>query len=199
MIKTTVTIPCKDGTVDINLFDINNIGPFLLANKKNSFGTNIFAIKATDGITTQKARPIRQHELLNGAWIQEQASQATNQKNTEWNSTFDCLAETAPVQTWSPLFAAVCAAELECATEEISRLHWDKSNMQIDNLNRHSTDSKALFVHAERPKKSSSQKRISMETAHKSCISPKEQLIDGQLSLSPPKRHGSMQQSKTRI
>jgi hypothetical protein len=57
--------------------------------------------------------------------------------------------ETAPAQTWSPLFAAICAAKLKCATEETSHSCCDKMNKQSDDPNRHFTDSKALFACAE--------------------------------------------------
>jgi hypothetical protein len=56
-INTTLQIQHDDKIKNINIFDITSIGP-TFANEKNSFGTNAFAVEATCGVASQKARPV---------------------------------------------------------------------------------------------------------------------------------------------
>jgi hypothetical protein len=62
-VKTQITVSHEGQEKNIDIFDRTSIGPTLVG-KRHAFGTSAFAIEATDGITTQKARPIRKHELL---------------------------------------------------------------------------------------------------------------------------------------
>jgi hypothetical protein len=61
-VKTKITVSRKGREKEINVFNTTSIGP-TLAGKQHAFGTNAFgtnalAIEATEGIATQKARPI---------------------------------------------------------------------------------------------------------------------------------------------
>ena len=149
IIKTTAKVQHGDGMEYINIFDINSIGPTLVSNR-NSFGNNAFAVEATDGITSQKARPIRRHELLKAYGFEKAKVDELIGQETTWKDTFARLVETAPAQTWAPILAALYTAEVECATEETTKLYSDELN-QRDSADpaRHFTDSKVLFAHAE--------------------------------------------------
>jgi hypothetical protein len=93
---------------------------------------------------------MRRHELLKACGFEKSRVEELTTDETQWKNTFDRLAETAPEQTWAPMFAALCTAEVECATEETTRSHCDKMN-KVDSSDpaRHFTDSKVLFAHAE--------------------------------------------------
>jgi hypothetical protein len=121
VIKTPAQIKHGDILKDINVFYITNVGPALVS-KQNSFGNNAFAIKATDGITSQKARPIGRHELLKACGFEKSKVDELTADDTQWKDTFERLVETASAQTWAPIFAALYTAEVECATEETAQL-----------------------------------------------------------------------------
>ena len=61
-IKARITVMQEGREKASNIFDASTISPSL--GKRNAPGANAFAIEATDGITTQKASPIRKHRLL---------------------------------------------------------------------------------------------------------------------------------------
>ena len=82
-IKTKLNIRDGNETKEICVFDINRVGPALVS-QRYCFGSHAFAIEATDGITTQKARPIRQHELLKAYGFEEAQIKEVTGKDTEW-------------------------------------------------------------------------------------------------------------------
>ena len=104
-----------------------------------------------DGITTQKARPIRKHELLKAYGFEPAQITELAGEDTKWDDTFDQLKETAPVHSWEPILAALYSAEVEEATAETTRLYCDELNDEsntrdLDDPKRHYTDSKVLFA-----------------------------------------------------
>jgi uncharacterized membrane protein YccC len=124
------------------------IGP-TLTGKKHAFGSNAFAIEATDGTTTQKARPTRKHEPLAACRFENQQVKSLLGEDTEWKETFDRLAETAPAQTWEPLLAALHTAELETATDDAAELHQQEMSKLKTDEECHHTDSRVLCAHVE--------------------------------------------------
>jgi hypothetical protein len=121
-IKTTLQICHSNEIRNIDIFDVNYIGPSLVS-RSNSFGTNTFVIEAIDGITSHKVRPIWQHELLTAYGFKKETVQQLTEKDTKWKDNFNRLVETAPTQTWALILAALYAAELECATAETTHLY----------------------------------------------------------------------------
>jgi hypothetical protein len=120
-----------------------------LSGKRHSFGTNTFAIEATDGITNQKARPIRKHELLAAYEYEPNQIALLLGDDTEWNATVKRLEKTASVHTWEPVLAALYAAEIEQATEATTELCQAEMEATDANQSHHHTDSKVLYSHAE--------------------------------------------------
>ncbi len=148
-IKTRLDVHHGDQTKDINIFDITRVGPALVS-QRHSFGNHAFAIEATDGITTQKARPIRNHELLKAyGFEQEQVTELSGEEDTQWDATFNRLKEVAPVQSWEPLLAALYSVEVEEATAETARLYCNSIQEDSTDPKRHYTDSKVLLAVAE--------------------------------------------------
>jgi hypothetical protein len=88
------------------------------AGKRHAFRTNAFAMEAMDGIATQKARPMRKHEPLAAFGFKQNHIAQPLGEDTDWTSTFNRLAETAPAHTWEPILAALCTAEIEQATKD---------------------------------------------------------------------------------
>ena len=145
-IKATLSVQHDSQTQDIDIFDITRVGP-ALTSQKHSFGDHAFAIEATDGITTQKARPIRKHELLKAYGIESKQGTKIIGTDTEWRDTLSRLRETAPVQEWEPLLASLYAAEVDEATAETTRLYADELNEESSaDPKHHFTDSKVLFA-----------------------------------------------------
>jgi hypothetical protein len=148
-IKTKLNARDGNETKEICIFNINRVGP-ASANQRCCFGSHAFAIEATDGIASQKARPIRQHELLKAHGFEEAQIKELTGRDTEWEQTFDRLKEVAPVQSWEPLIAALHSAKVEEATAETERLYCQQINSaEEEDPRRHFTDSKACFAVAE--------------------------------------------------
>jgi hypothetical protein len=136
--------------MDINVFDVTRVGP-ALGSSKFSFGTNAFAVEATDGITLQKVKPLRPHELLAAyGFNKDKIKSLTRAEDTEWKEVFNWLKETSPVYyTWSPiLLTAIHVAEVERAMELTTKLYQEEINMNKEDADRHCTNSKVLFAHA---------------------------------------------------
>ena len=124
-----------------------------MVSQRYCFGPHAFATEATDGITTQKARPIRQHKLLKAYGFKAAQVKELIGKDTEWEQTFDWLKEVAPVQSWEPLLAALYSAKVEDATAETERLYCQQINPEEeDDPRRRFTDSKVCFAVAETEK-----------------------------------------------
>ena len=122
------------------MFDISGIGPTLV-NKRHAFGTNAFAIEATDGITSRKARPIRNHELLAAFGFDNNGVTRLLGDDTDWRDTFARLSDTAPAHTWEPVLAALCAAEIAMASQETVELYKAEMESMETEQDYHHTDS----------------------------------------------------------
>ena len=134
---------------EICIFDINRVGPALVS-QRYCFGSNAFAIEATDGITSQKARPIRPHEILKAYGFEDKQIKELTGRDTEWNQTFNRLKEVAPVQSWEPLIAALYTAETDAASATTEKLYHEQINSEdLEDPKRHFTDSKVCFAVAE--------------------------------------------------
>jgi hypothetical protein len=121
-----------------------------LVSQRHSFGDHAFAIEATDGITTQKARPRRKHELLKAYGFEQAQITELTREDTQWHDTFDRLKETAPAHSWEPLLAALYSAKVEESTAETTRLYCDELKEESSaDPKRHYTDSKVLIAFAE--------------------------------------------------
>jgi hypothetical protein len=102
-----------------SIFDTTRPGPNL-ADRKHAIGSKAFAIEAMDGITTQKARPIRNHELLTAlGYADTEVATLTDPNEIKWTEVFDRLSNTAPRHTFDPLIPALYAAETTNAEKQI--------------------------------------------------------------------------------
>jgi hypothetical protein len=136
-------------TREINVFDITQVGPSL-ASRRHSFGEHAFAVEATDGITAQKARPMRRHKLLRACGFENGQVTALMGQDIQWDDTFNRLKETAPAHSWEPLLAALYSAGAEEATAETTRLCCTEIDAEsVTDPKRHYADSKAFIAVAE--------------------------------------------------
>ena len=148
-IKAKLKVRDGNEKKEICIFDITRVGLALIS-KWYCFGSHAFAVGATDGITTQKARQIRPHKLLKANGFKEAQIKELTRQETEWKQTFDRLKEVALVQSWEPLIAVLYSAEVEEVTADTERLYCQQINPEEDDYpRRHFTDSKVCFAVAE--------------------------------------------------
>jgi hypothetical protein len=130
--KTTLHVQLRPNdptaTQTVQIFNAEHPGPNLTG-KRHAIGDKAFAIEATDGITRQKARPIRNHELLAAMGYDTDTTKALTNTDHEWRQVFDRLADTAPRHTWEPLFATLFLTETQLAEERVEAL-WTEREEQ---------------------------------------------------------------------
>jgi hypothetical protein len=131
-VKTTLQTQDDNGTKNVNIFDITSVSP-TSANKKNSFGTNAFAIEATDGVASQNARPIGRHESSAACGfklvqIKTLTGETDANADAKWKEVFTKLKETSRTHTWAPTSAALRAAKIEEATQRTTSLRQNEIN-----------------------------------------------------------------------
>jgi hypothetical protein len=130
-IKTTLRVqthPDDPIMHTVQIFDAQHPGPSLI-NRRHAIGEKAFAIEATDGITRQKARPIRNHELLAAMGFDTNTTRELTDKKHQWTQVFDRITDTAPRHTWEPLLATLFLTETQIAEDNVEAL-WTSDDKQ---------------------------------------------------------------------
>jgi hypothetical protein len=73
-------------------------------------------IEATNGVTHQKSRPLRRHELLTALGHEKHKHEWMG--HDKWTATYNRLRRTTPRQTWEKIVATLHSLELETRTKQ---------------------------------------------------------------------------------
>ncbi len=73
-VKTRIVVRYEGREKELQAFDATSIGP-TLTGKKHAFGSNAFAIEATDGITTQKSQTNAEARTISSVRVRKPTSQ----------------------------------------------------------------------------------------------------------------------------
>jgi hypothetical protein len=73
-------------------------------------------IEATNGVTHQKSRPIRRHELITALGHEKHQHDWTG--HDKWTETYNRLSRTTPRQTWERIVTTLHSLELENMTQQ---------------------------------------------------------------------------------
>jgi hypothetical protein len=106
----------KERTIPI--FDTDKPGPNITT-RQQEVGERAFCIEARDGIISQAARPLRNHELLRALGFPEEDVTELTRHKENWTKIYNRLIDTVPRHSFEPLIAAVFQAEQTVAEAKI--------------------------------------------------------------------------------
>jgi hypothetical protein len=101
----------------VPVFNIERPGPNLL-DKTIGIDNKAFIVEGTDGITSQKTRPICNHELLTALGYPIHTVKELFTETT-WEQVYDHITDTAPCHTFAPLFACLLTVEIQVAEHQL--------------------------------------------------------------------------------
>jgi hypothetical protein len=110
-VRTKLNIIDSQGkTKTVPIFDTDRPGPNILT-REHEIGGKVFCIEARDGIVSQAARPLRNHELLRAIGYEDKDVRELTKISTPWDPIIQRLRDTVPRQSLEHICAALFHTE----------------------------------------------------------------------------------------